>query len=142
MKASQARPAAAQLPLPLRWLRAHGLRGLTPWHFIDAPEELASLRAEYRKDVGRGSQPERDFLPFARRQDQDEVAGFVVERGTVTSKVISVHLTWTGRAEPSGSPTIDRHQDIWEWLKAAIDETAIWCSEGDMPPLEGGADGR
>jgi hypothetical protein len=128
---------STSVPLALRWLRAHGLRGLTPWHFIDPSEEVAGLRAEYRVEVGGGSQPERDFLPFARRQDQDDVAGFVIEQGTVVNKVISVHLTWSGRAESGGFPSIDRYSDIWEWLKEAIDETARWCSEEDLPTPEG-----
>jgi hypothetical protein len=128
----------AAAPLALRWLRAHGLRGLTPWHFIDRSEDVSSLRVEYRAEVADGSQPEKDFLPFARRQDQDDVAGFVIEQGTASTRVISVHLTWSGRAEESGFPRIDRYTDLWEWMKAVIDETATWCSEEDMPAPEGG----
>lgn len=129
-------------PLPLRWLRAHGLRGLTPWDFIeDDPSVVARLRAEFRKEVRGRSQPEEDFLPFARRYDQDDVAGFVIEHGTTISKVISVHLTWTGQSEATGFPRIDRYDDIWAWMKAAIDETAAWCCEEDLQELlsnEGG----
>ena len=125
-------------PLPLRWLRAHGLRGLTPWYFIDdRAAEVASMRAEYRREVSSGSQPERDFLPFARRQDMDDVAGFVVEQGAITSKVITVHLTWQA-AEVKGFPIIERHPDIWAWMKGAIDDTAGWCSEDDLADVKGG----
>ena len=122
------------VPLPLRWLRAHGLRSLTPWHLLELPEEGRTFRAEFRKESAGGSQPERDFLPFARRQDNDDVAGFVVDGSGVTAKVITAHLTWVGGAERQGYPHITRYADIWEWLKAVIDETAQWCSEEDMPP--------
>jgi len=131
---------SAEVPLALRWLRAHGLRGLTPWHFINDSEESTGLRSEYRREVSGGSQPEQDFFPFARRQDQDDVAGFVVEHGTVTGKVIEVHLTWRGLAESSGWPGVERYDNVWEWMKTVIDETAAWCSEDRMPSLEVGAD--
>jgi hypothetical protein len=124
-------PAAESLPpapLPLRWLRAHGLRFLTPWHFIDDVDEAAAMRREFRKEVSGGSQPERDMWPFARRQGQDDVV--------VTGKVISAHLTWVGGSERSGYPMTERYDDIWTWLKTAIDDTASWCCEEDMPEDE------
>jgi hypothetical protein len=122
------------VPLPLRWLRAHGLRSLTPWHLLELPEEGRTLRAEFRKESAGGAQPERDLLPFARRQDNDDVAGFVVDGSGVTTKVITAHLTWTGGAERPGYPHVTRYPDIWAWLKAVIDETAAWCCEEDLPP--------
>jgi hypothetical protein len=125
-------------PLPLRWLRAHGLRGLKPWHFIDNADEIAGLRDEFRREVSGASQPERDFLPFASRQDCDDVAGFVVEKDRTLSTVIVVHLTWRMGPEVPGFPRINRCRDIWEWLKLAIDEAALWCSEEDMPEISGG----
>jgi hypothetical protein len=122
----------ASLPLPLRWIRAHGLRALPPWHFIDVANEAPSFRREFQKEVSGGARPERDFLPFARRQDNDDVAGFVVEAGVVTDRVIAVHLTWIGGAERPGYPAIARYADVWEWLKSVIDDTAAWCSEEDL----------
>ena len=126
---------AAEEPLELRWLRAHGLHFLTPWHFleVDRPEGAAGFRNEFQKETMEGSVPERDFLPFAKRQDQDDVAGLVVEDGAVTSKVIVAHLTWTGRPERPGYPTIERFPNLWAWLKQVVDDTAEWCSEEDMP---------
>ena len=128
-----------RLPLPLRWLRAHGLRGLTPWHFIDSSDQSAGLRAQFRREMRGGSQPEQDFLPFAERQDCDDVAGFVVENGEILNAVIVVHLTWApaGAKLPTGVPTIHRYQNLWEWLKMAIDESSLRCSEEDMPKTQG-----
>ncbi len=125
------------LPLEVRWLLAHGVRRLTPWYFLESGDERRShLRAEFRKEVGGGSQPERDVLPFAVRQDRDDMSGFVVEGGTVTSAVITVHLTWEGRPERAGYPRIVRYRNIWEWMKSVIDDTAEWCSEDDLPGSE------
>jgi len=120
--------------LALRWLRAHGLHGLTPWHFIDSRHQITGLRAQFRRGVSGVSQPEQDFLPFARRQDCADVAGFVVENDEVLNSVIAVHLTWAaGAVVAPGYPRIHDCRDIWERLKLAIDESALWCSEDDMP---------
>src|ERR1051325_11859269 len=116
------------VPLPLRWLRAHGLRGLRPWHFTAvATDGGDSFRREFQKEVSRGSQPERDFLPFARRAGNDDVAGFVVENGAVTEKVIVAHLTWIGGHRQRGYPMTWRYADLWEWMKSAIDDTPAEC---------------
>jgi hypothetical protein len=126
------------LPLELRWLLAHGLIRLTPWYFLESGDERRGLlRAEYKKEVRGGSQRERDVLPFAVRQDRDDVAGFVVEGGAVTTAIVTVHLTWAGRPEREGYPRIVRHCNIWEWMKSVIDDTAEWCSEEDLPASEG-----
>lgn len=120
-------------PLPLRWIRAHGLKALTPWHLIEKEPEREALRREYSVEVSNGSQPARDIYPFARRQDQDDVAGFVIADGIVTEAVVVVHLTWTAAPERPGYPGTTRFENLWQWLKSVIDDTAEWCSEEDLP---------
>jgi hypothetical protein len=126
-------PTLESLPLPLRWVRAHGLEGLTPWHWIDGDAQRDGLRREYRREVSAGSQPEQDLLPFAARQDCDDIAGFEVADGKTLEVVLVVHLTWRGSPEVTGFPSVQRYASFWEWLKAAIDDSAEWCSEDELP---------
>jgi hypothetical protein len=122
-------------PLPLRWIRAHGLQSLTPWHFVDDPSERAGLQKEFRLEVSAGSQPVTDILPFARRQDCDDVAAFIVEAGTVTDDVVIVHLTWRQGPEQPGYPSIHRCRDFWDWLETALADTREWASEDELADL-------
>src|SRR4051812_48218815 len=85
-----------EFPTEYRWLRAHGFKGLTPWHCLDDAGRAAVLRREFLAEVRGGSIPVRDFLPFAAAQHMDDVAGFVVARGSVTPQVCVAHLTWRG----------------------------------------------
>jgi len=123
------------IPLPLRWILAHRVTSLTPWHFLDDPERIDGLRAQYRREVSTGSQPITDCLPFARRQDCDDVAAFVVVDGVVTAEVIDVHLTWAPGPERPGYPSLDRYPDFWAWLKSAIDASADFSSELDLDDI-------
>jgi len=75
---------------------AHGLVRLTPWHLLDGDQSNSGLRREYTLEASGGSVTERDILPFAHRQDCDDVAGFVVDSGKVRDEVIVVHLTYRG----------------------------------------------
>ena len=124
------------VPLPLRWVRAHGFKSLTPWHLIESDQTGAGFRREYVLEVSGGSLPERDMLPFARRQDCDTVAGFVVDAGEVREAVIEVHLTDRGGPEILGYPQARRFANFWEWLKSATDDSADWCSEEELADLE------
>ena len=125
------------LPLELRWLLAHGVRRLTPWHFLELGDQARlRFRQEFKTEVSGGSQPERDVLPFAVRRDQDDISGFVVKGAVTTSAIITVHLTWAGCPERKGYPRIIRYPNIWEWMKSVIDDTAQWCSEDDLAELD------
>jgi hypothetical protein len=118
-------------PLDYRWLRAHGLRGLTPWHFCDDPERATVFRREFCRETANRSIPITDLLPFAYRQDCDDIAGFVVTGSRVSSQVIEVHLTWKF-PEITGYPEHALFDGIWEWLTSALTETRVWCSEEEL----------
>lgn len=104
---------AAELPegfrYPHQFLRTVelGLVNLEPWWMLHGDElrtRHAGLRARY---------PARTIVPFARRQDNDDVACFDVD----TSKVVIVHdfagTGWEHRAE---------FDDFYGWLRHAIDD--------------------
>ena len=118
-----------KLPIEYRWLKAHKFVGLLPWWFMDVPGQ-EGLILEYKKETG------DDFYPFARRQDCDDVAGFKVVNGNIQSEVISVHLTWSGKKEVAGFPSIAEYKNIFSWLQEEVlVETEYWISEEDIEDL-------
>ncbi len=126
----------SKTPLPVRWLQAHGLKSLTPWHLLEGDQSSSGFRREYILEASEGSVPERDMLLFAHRQDCDDVAGFVVEDGKIRDDVIVAHLTYRGGPEVPGYPSVERFASFWEWLKSAIDDTAEWCDEESLADVE------
>lgn len=81
-----------RLPLPYRWIRANGVDRLIPWHFRDDPDRVELLRQEYWLEMDGTS----DILPFAERQDMDDIAGLIVLDGVIQDRVMTMHLTWKG----------------------------------------------
>ena len=122
-------------PTEYRWLRAHGFRGLTPWHCLDDADRAAGLRREFLAEVGGGSIPVHDFLPFAVAQHMDEVAGFVVAAGSAPAQVCVAHLTWRGQAESPGWPSYQLFPTVWEWLATVCAESREWCSPEELADL-------
>ena len=122
-------------PIEYRWLRAHGFKGLTPWHCLDDVARAVSFRQEFAKEAGRGPIPVRDILPFAFAQHMDDVAGFVVADGVVTSQVCITHLTWRGGPESPGWPTSALLPGIWDWLRLISAESQAWCTPEELADL-------
>ena len=127
-----------RLPLSYRWIRAHGIKSLTPWHLIDSNSEAEALRTEYQAEVAesRASIPS-DLRMFARRQDCDDVAGFIVDDGQMTGAVVVVHLTWSGKPEPDGWPSLTRFADFESWMTQEVWPTSLeWMSEEELGDLK------
>lgn len=124
-----------RLPLLYRWLRAHGAKGLTPWHFLEQDRDqqrIQSLRKEYALEVGGTS----EILPFAARQDMDTIAGFVIEAGEIKDVVVTVHLTWAGRKEQPGWPAQGSQQTFQQWLtEVLVTDAAEWMTEEDLEDI-------
>jgi hypothetical protein len=119
-----------KLPLEYRWLKANGFKGFVPWYLIEDIGQEA-IRSEYKKETG------RDFFPFARRQDNDDVAGFEIVDGEILDRVVSVHLTWTRNREQEGFPAQKTYSNMFDWLsKVVIPDTFGWMSEEDLDDLE------
>lgn len=130
-------PGGVALPLPYRWIRASGLVRLPPWQFLETARQAQAFRKEFLLEI---SPPNRcvikDWMPFARRQDTDDVAGFVLEQGKPTGTVAVVHLTWSGQPEQRGWPSIERYEDFWAWLrKDVLPTTREWASESALKEL-------
>jgi|SRR5688572_9159598 len=132
---SNVRRMNEDLPLLYRWFRAHGVKGLTPWHFLEQDRDqqrIQSLRKEYSLEVGGTS----DIWPFAVRQDMDTIAAFLVEAGEVKDLVVTVHLTWTGKKELPGWPSEALRQPFQRWLaEVLIADAAEWMTEEDLEDI-------
>ena len=135
-------PCDASLPLPVRWVAAHGITWLTPWSLIDEASTRAGLRRQFQLEVSGGSREITDCLPFARRQDCDDVAAFVVSDGVFTHEVIVAHLTWRDGPERDGFPGMERFPTFWDWFARAIRDSSEWASEEALPDVIAERDGR
>ena len=115
-----------KLPIEYRWLKAHNFEGLTPWYFVEG-EISDGLANEYYLETG------KEMIPFARRQDNDDIAGFEITEGVVTSKVLTVHLTWTSKLEQEGFPYTRISGDVFSWLiEVVFPETKEWITEAEL----------
>lgn len=77
------------------------------WYFMD--KESAKIRIEGFRE----RYPERNLVPFARRDDCDDVACFEVGKG---EKVFIVH-----DFASSGWEQREIYENVWEWFKDVID---------------------
>lgn len=85
------------------------------WYLLDSESALAhyqGLQARY---------PERRLIPFARRDDCDDLACFEIGK---SGRVQLIHdfanSGWEQRKE---------FQDLWEWLEAAVGDMIIFYKE-------------
>jgi hypothetical protein len=91
-----------------------GLTNLTPWSIYTGQ----SLQDRYR---GLGQRfPDRELVPFARRQDNDDVACWDTRSG----KVVIVHDFGDPKARDRA--TFD---DFFGWLRQAIEDLIDWHSQ-------------
>jgi len=116
-------------PLAYRWARANGLRKLLPWHFLDDSEGLAA-DAQFKKE----RTDLREVRTFARRQDCDDFAGFLIVNGVTSDHVIYFHPSFGGTRNEymiSGE-----YADFWSFFKEiVIGDTVDWQSEEDLEDL-------
>ncbi len=120
----------AQLPLSYRWLRANGVSQLVPWHFLDGAEGHSASMQFAREWPAGGS-----LHTFARRQDCDDFAGFVIRDGHLTDQVIYYHPSFQRSGLNSGIIS-GTYPDLWSFLReVVIPDTAMWSSEEDLPDI-------
>lgn len=126
-------------PISYRWFISKNLTNWQPWYFLDTSDSIKkspdfaandfAVRA-FKNETG----ADFDVYLFARRQDMDDFAFFVVKDGVVEDRVISIHLSFAGKMELK-TPLLD--SDVKETFLSWIRETAIrdvenWISEEDM----------
>lgn len=94
---------------PDEFLRAvdSGLVGLEPWWLLEA-DNLRSRVSGIRQRF-----PERRLVPFARREDNDDVACWDLDSGTV--RVIH-DFTTPGRENRA------EYSTFYEWMRAALED--------------------
>ncbi|MDB6067882.1 MAG: hypothetical protein JWR26_4090 [Pedosphaera sp.] len=113
-------------PISLRWARANGLTKLIPWHFL-ADGEGASADEQFKKE----RIDLREVRTFAKRQDCDDFAGFLVVNGKITDCVLYFHPSFgsTRNAYMVNS----EHESFWEFLRdVVIPDTEDWASGADL----------
>jgi hypothetical protein len=99
--------STTRLPKELERLISQRVVDLTPWHIMPsdlAEQRMASMRSRYSKA----------YVPFARRQDNDDVACLVPDE---PGGVIVVH-----DYAAEGSERVATYARFWDWFKAAIDD--------------------
>jgi hypothetical protein len=112
-----------QLPFSYRWLVEQGLTRFGPWYFIEEQSQSDMFRREFAKEVADPNPAEvKDFQPFAKHAAYDDLAGFVIRDGRVTTEVLFVHLTFKGRAERPGWPNMTLYDDVWTWFADCVVE--------------------
>jgi hypothetical protein len=118
-----------ELPIEYRWLKAHDFNILTPWYLIE-PDESSGIRKEYQAETG------LDIIPFARRQDRDDIAGFKITEGEVQKAVMTVHLTWSSKLERKGFPSTRESSDLFDWIKVImLPESQEWMTEDELEDI-------
>ncbi|MBA3872017.1 MAG: hypothetical protein H0X30_22960 [Anaerolineae bacterium] len=100
--------------IPRGYYRIHelGLTNIQPWYFLDGQVSGALYKGIQMR------YPQRVLLPFARRQDNDDVTCFVVDSGDYTrGQVLIIH----DYASP-GYEVDDSFPSFWDWFRMAINE--------------------
>jgi hypothetical protein len=111
-------------PLAYQWIVRRNMIGeqpstqLSPWYRLPDAEVFSASERWSKGD-------ERNLFVFARRQDNDDLACFLVAEGVVAGVVV-IH-GWTG----SGYDVVAEYATVWDWLKAVIDDVAEVAEAGD-----------
>lgn len=106
------RPSWVEYPHAFLRIVEQRLIHITPWHVLDAEGALERFK-------GLGTRyPSRELFPFAYRQDNDDVACWVKDKG---ERVFVIH-----DFASSGFEDEAVFDDVWSWFRAAIEETISW----------------
>lgn len=116
-------------PLALRWILANGMTQLRPWRFFDSDQGESAERA-YARESGSDSR----VWVFACRQDCDDFAGFVVESGRITDRVVCFHPSFNGSIHTC--LVNSEHENLFDFLRdVVLADTENWCGEDELDDL-------
>jgi hypothetical protein len=99
------------IPVGLEKLYRLKIADLTPWHLM--PRELALKRLH-----GLRQRYARKYVPFARRQDNDDLACLDPK---LPGRVVVVH-------DFAAETTEARHEysNFWDWFRAAVEDMILF----------------
>ncbi len=128
------------LPLSYRWFIAKGLTKWQPWYFMDTIETIKcepNLRASdlFRQFFLDETGADFDVYLFARRQDCDDFAFFLVRDGKVEDKVVSLDLDlWGGWRLSPPLRYANIEQTFLNWIREVVmvDIERDWMMEADL----------
>lgn len=102
-------PSGFQYPASFLRVLGLGLTNIEPWHMLEG----ARLRERWR---GLGQRfPARALIPFAIRQDNDDVACWDLAKEAGTIVVIQDF-------SPQGWEALAEHLDFYAWLRQAVED--------------------
>jgi hypothetical protein len=113
-----------EIPRAYSWLLERGLVGyeafsqLQPWHYLDNKSCFDLNERWPARKSG-----EQRLIAFAKRQDCDDLACFVV-RGRSVEGVYLIHA-WT----TDGYDIVSKYSTFWEWLKSVVGDIEDWVGE-------------
>jgi hypothetical protein len=111
-----------EMPIGYEWLIDRGIVGfeaftaLQPWHYL--PIDQCFWVDERWPAVS-----ELHLLAFAKRQDDDQLACFIVNTAGKAEKVLLIQ-GWTGH----GFDVIKEFPNLWAWLTHVVQDIADWAS--------------
>jgi hypothetical protein len=101
-------PAWVAEPGPYLRVLDQDLVDLTPWHLMTRDQVLRRVEGLQQRYVGKAR------FPFARRQDNDDIACWDAER---PGMVVVIH-----DFASAGSEERKTYASFWDWFRAAIDD--------------------
>jgi len=129
------------LPIAYRWFLAKKITRWQPWYFVHTKEtaltnpivaENKSFAHAFKIETG----ADFDVCLFARRQDMDTVAFFILKNGAIEDNVITIHLSFAQKPElraPLLYSAMQPAQSFTQWVrKVVISDVEDWISEEDM----------
>jgi hypothetical protein len=103
---------AVKFPEGLLRIVRQNLVDLTPWHVLPrdlAVKRLRSMRQRYS----------RRYVPFAYRQDNDDVACLDLAR---PEEIVIVH-----DFASEGTESRKRFDEFWDWFRAAVEDMVLFA---------------
>jgi hypothetical protein len=135
---------AYRFPLAYRWFLARKLTDLEPWYFTErgkpalAEAPISTSESNFARQFRVETGAAFDVYLFARRQDRDDFAFFVVDGTDVLDKVVTIHLSFSQRMEQKTPLMVEEvTRSFADWVREVVlPDIEDWMSEEDLLPVE------